>query len=141
MAYSIVLGALAAAVSAGLTVADPGFLSYSSFAGAPYAVTYDNRLVLTACSAVDDAPDAVSPARWMANSISHVTTFLICYHCRRRSLFLNGRRSMFLSAGFHYPRFTPAQWDDIFVKAQNDGFNMIQVCYPRILIRCSPVWC
>ena len=45
----------------------------------------------------------------------------------KRSLFINGERSMLLSAGFHYPRFTPAQWDDIFVKAKNDGFNMIQV--------------
>jgi hypothetical protein len=43
-----------------------------------------------------------------------------------RSLFLNGERSLFLSAGFHYPRFTPSQWDDVYAKAKSDGFNMIQ---------------
>lgn len=43
-----------------------------------------------------------------------------------RSLFLNGQRAAFNSAGIHYPRFTPQQWDDLFLKASNDGYNMIQ---------------
>ena len=43
-----------------------------------------------------------------------------------RSIFLDGQRVAFNSAGIHYPRFTPQQWDDLFLKAANDGYNMIQ---------------
>jgi hypothetical protein len=28
-----------------------------------------------------------------------------------------------------YPRFTPGQWDDVFLKAKNDGYNMIQTYF------------
>ena len=43
-----------------------------------------------------------------------------------RSLILGGERSLFASVGIHYPRFTPGQWDDVLLKAKNDGFNMVQ---------------
>ena len=46
-----------------------------------------------------------------------------------RSLFVAGQRTLFASAGIHYPRFTPGQWDDVILKAKNDGYNMIQTYF------------
>jgi hypothetical protein len=46
-----------------------------------------------------------------------------------RSLMLDGERSMFASVGLHYPRFSPGQWDDVLLKAKNDGFNTVQTYY------------
>ena len=43
-----------------------------------------------------------------------------------RSVIVAGQRTLFASAGIHYPRFTPGQWDDVILKAKNDGYNMIQ---------------
>lgn len=43
-----------------------------------------------------------------------------------RSLLIGGQPALLLSAGIHYPRFTPGQWDDIFTKARADGFNQVQ---------------
>jgi hypothetical protein len=47
-----------------------------------------------------------------------------------RSFFINGQRTVFLSGVMHYPRSTPAMWDDLFTKARNDGLNMIRT-FPR----------
>ena len=47
----------------------------------------------------------------------------------KRSLMLDGQRSMFASVGLHYPRFSPGQWDDVLLKAKNDGFNTVQTYY------------
>jgi beta-galactosidase len=47
----------------------------------------------------------------------------------KRSLLINGERSYFASVGIHYPRFTPGQWDDVILKAKNDGYNMIQTYF------------
>ena len=47
----------------------------------------------------------------------------------KRSLLINGERSYFASVGVHYPRFTEGQWDDIFLKAKNDGYNMVQTYF------------
>ena len=47
----------------------------------------------------------------------------------KRSLLVNGKRSFFASVGIHYPRFTPGQWDDVILKAKNDGYNMIQTYF------------
>ena len=47
----------------------------------------------------------------------------------KRSLLVNGERSYFASVGIHYPRFTPGQWDDVILKAKNDGYNMIQTYF------------
>jgi beta-galactosidase len=46
-----------------------------------------------------------------------------------RSLFIDGERTIFASAGIHYPRFTEGQWDDVILKAKNDGYNMIQTYF------------
>ena len=46
-----------------------------------------------------------------------------------RSLIVGGDRGYFASVGIHYPRFTPGQWDDLFVKAKRDGYNMIQTYF------------
>jgi hypothetical protein len=46
-----------------------------------------------------------------------------------RSVFLNGQRAMFASAGIHYPRFTPGQWDDVLLKVKADGYNMVQTYF------------
>ena len=46
-----------------------------------------------------------------------------------RSLIVAGNRTVFASAGIHYPRFTPGQWDDVILKAKNDGYNMIQTYF------------
>ena len=43
-----------------------------------------------------------------------------------RSFFVDEQRTMFLSAGLHYPRSTPAMWEDLFLKIKADGYNMIQ---------------
>ncbi len=47
----------------------------------------------------------------------------------KRSLLVNGERSYFASVGVHYPRFSEGQWDDIFLKAKNDGYNMVQTYF------------
>ena len=47
----------------------------------------------------------------------------------KRSLMLDGERAMFASVGLHYPRFSPGQWDDVLLKAKNDGFNTVQTYY------------
>ena len=52
------------------------------------------------------------------------TPYTVTYD--NRSLFVAGQRTLFASAGIHYPRFTPGQWDDVILKAKNDGYNMIQ---------------
>lgn len=52
------------------------------------------------------------------------TPYTVTYD--NRSLFIAGERTFLHSAGIHYPRFTPGQWDDIILKAKNDGYNMIQ---------------
>jgi len=44
----------------------------------------------------------------------------------KRSFLINGQRTLFLSAGLHYPRFTPAMWEDLLLKVKADGYNMIQ---------------
>ena len=46
-----------------------------------------------------------------------------------RSLIVAGQRTLFASAGIHYPRFTPGQWDDVLLKAKNDGYNMVQTYF------------
>lgn len=46
-----------------------------------------------------------------------------------RSVIVNGDRAFFASVGIHYPRFTPGQWDDLFIKAKNDGYNMVQTYF------------
>lgn len=43
-----------------------------------------------------------------------------------RSLFVNGRRSLFHSFGLHLTRSLPGAWPDLFAKAKADGYNMIQ---------------
>lgn len=46
-----------------------------------------------------------------------------------RSIIVGGQRTLFASAGIHYPRFSPGQWDDVILKAKNDGYNMIQTYF------------
>jgi len=53
--------------------------------------------------------------------------FSVAYDAR--SLVLGGRRSLFASAGIHYPRLSPGQWDDALLKARNDGYNMVQTYF------------
>jgi beta-galactosidase GanA len=46
-----------------------------------------------------------------------------------RSIIVDGQRTLFASAGIHYPRFTEGQWDDVLLKAKNDGYNLIQTYF------------
>jgi beta-galactosidase len=43
-----------------------------------------------------------------------------------RSLLFDGRRVLLLSGVIHYPRSTPAMWDDLMLKAKQNGLNTIQ---------------
>lgn len=45
-----------------------------------------------------------------------------------RSLFFNNSRVLLLSGTIHYPRATPAAWDNLFGKAKADGLNSIETC-------------
>lgn len=51
-------------------------------------------------------------------SLTHTVLVLPVLECR-----------YFASVGIHYPRFTPGQWDDLFVKAKADGYNMVQTYF------------
>ena len=46
-----------------------------------------------------------------------------------RSLLVGGQRTMFASAGIHYPRLSVGQQDDALLKARNDGYNMVQTYF------------
>uniref|UniRef100_A0A7N0UZK8 Beta-galactosidase n=1 Tax=Kalanchoe fedtschenkoi TaxID=63787 RepID=A0A7N0UZK8_KALFE len=43
-----------------------------------------------------------------------------------RSLIVNGKRELFFSGSFHYPRSTPDMWPGILQKAREGGLNLIQ---------------
>lgn len=43
-----------------------------------------------------------------------------------RSILIGGQRTLLLSAGWHYPRFSPGTWDDVLDKAIADGHNQVQ---------------
>jgi len=44
-----------------------------------------------------------------------------------RSFIVNGTRTLLLSGSVHYPRSTPAMWDDILQKMVQDGLNMVEI--------------
>eukprot|EP01079_Euglenida_sp_SAG-EU17-18_P004323 gene4323-4602_t len=94
---------LLASAAAPTVRAAAGFITYDQVAGAPYAVTYDNR-----------------------------------------SLFIDGSRTLLLSGGWHYPRATPGSWDDLMLKAKNDGFNqahpMLPNCPTCLVLACVAAW-
>lgn len=54
--------------------------------------------------------------------------FTVTYDNRSAFLTQNGvsERTLLLSGCIHYPRATPAQWQDLFQKAVNDGMNQVQ---------------
>ena len=57
----------------------------------------------------------------------------------KRSLLVDGKRSFFASVGIHYPRFTPGQWDDVFLKAKNDGYAVAPSSPPAERAPSAPV--
>jgi beta-galactosidase GanA len=68
---------------------------------------------------------ATRPGFLYFSDVSNGTTpYTVTYD--NRSLIVAGQRTIFASAGIHYPRFTPGQWDDVILKAKNDGYNQIQ---------------
>jgi hypothetical protein len=44
----------------------------------------------------------------------------------RRSMMIDGKRSLLLGGTLHYPRSTPGMWDDLFSKAKDHGLNMVE---------------
>jgi predicted transglutaminase-like cysteine proteinase len=69
------------------------------------------------------APTSTSPGFITYDSLAGAP-YSLTYD--NRSFFINGQRTVFLSGVMHYPRSTPAMWDDLFTKARNDGLNMIR---------------
>lgn len=43
-----------------------------------------------------------------------------------RSFFIDNQRTLLLSGAIHYPRSTPAMWDDVLQRAKDDGFNAVE---------------
>jgi hypothetical protein len=141
LATCTVSNALQHAVSAG-SRSVPGFLTYDSLGGLPYSVTYDNRRYSSGsqhnrclcCMLTHNHPMMVAVCSSMGRERTYCSLHPIdgsrpllepAMFCGPWDLRVCCR--LLLSAGFHYPRFTQGQWDDVFLKAQSDGFNQIQV--------------
>jgi beta-galactosidase GanA len=78
------------------------------------------------CSALAAAAAAPRPGFLMYSDVAGAP-YTVTYD--NRSLFVAGQRTVFASVGIHYPRFTPGQWDDVLLKAKNDGYNMVQTYF------------
>ena len=78
------------------------------------------------CSALAAAAAAPRPGFLMYSDVAGAP-YTVSYD--NRSLFVAGQRTLFASVGIHYPRFTPGQWDDVLLKAKNDGYNMVQTYF------------
>jgi hypothetical protein len=85
---------------------ESGFITFDAVRGRPYNVSYDGRR---------------APLHWR-NSSKRADK----HRCDRRSLMLNGARSLFVSGAAHYPRATPAMWPAIAANAKKLGLNMIE---------------
>ncbi len=133
LAAALLAGAASASASSAGDAPPGGFLSYSAFAGTPYTVTYDNRrCVARGVWGVHSAwwrHAALPRAPEVKGRSAPTSPQPLSAHCRRlltlslplpfaRSVLLNGQRAMFASAGIHYPRFTPGQWDDVLLKVK-----------------------
>ena len=80
-----------------------------------------------ALAALCCAAQAARPGYLRYSDLTPGTPYTV--HYDNRSLFVAGQRTLFASAGIHYPRFSPGQWDDVILKAQNDGYNIIQTYF------------
>jgi beta-galactosidase GanA len=82
-------------------------------------------LACAACSCAASRPGFLYYSDF--SSMAEPRPFTVSYD--NRSIIINGNRTLFASAGIHYPRFTEGQWDDVLLKAKNDGYNQVQTYF------------
>ena len=82
-------------------------------------------LAAAACSCAASRPGFLYYSDF--SSMAQPKPYSVTYD--NRSVIIEGQRTVFASAGIHYPRFTEGQWDDVLLKAKNNGYNQIQTYF------------